>query len=128
MVASYLKGTTITPPDAVSWCGNRYYVSGQGTSWGYFASAASHFGMGNVVQTSDRNSVLKALSEGHPVISSQKPGLFTRGGHFIVLRGTSGGRILVNDPNDSSSKNYINRSFDFNSEIDRTSASYWIFY
>ena len=26
MVASYLTGTTITPADAVAWCGNSYYV------------------------------------------------------------------------------------------------------
>ena len=28
MVASYLTGTTITPADAVAWCGNSYYVWG----------------------------------------------------------------------------------------------------
>lgn len=129
MVASYLSGSTITPADAVAWCGNSYYVYGSGTGWGYFSAAASHFGIGSVVQTGVPNAVLQALSEGHPVISSQKPGLFTRAGHFIVLRGISeGGRILVNDPNDSATKNYINRSFDFWSEIDSTSASYWIFY
>lgn len=79
-------------------------------------------------QTSDPNAVLKALSQGRPVISSQGPGLFTRGGHFIVLRGlTSSGKVLVNDPNDSQSKNYINREFDMMSEIHATASAYWIF-
>ena len=113
MVASYLTGTTITPADAVAWCGNSYYVWGAGTSWSYFEAAAKHFGCGAVRESYDANEVLKALSEGHPVISSQHAGLFTRGGHFIVLRGVeNGNKVLVNDPNDSEAKNYINRSFD----------------
>ena len=128
MVASYLTGKAITPVDAVSWCGNSYYKPGVGTYWSYFAAAASHFGCGSVTQTNDPNNVLKALSEGHPVISSQSAGLFTRGGHFIVLRGvTASGKVLVNDPNDSASKNYINREFDMMSEIHATASAYWIF-
>ena len=128
MVASYLTSKTITPVDAVSWCGNSYYKPGVGTYWSYFAAAASHFGCGSVTHTNDPNKVLKALSEGHPVISSQSAGLFTRGGHFIVLRGvTASGKVLVNDPNDSASKNYINREFDMMSEIHATASAYWIF-
>lgn len=128
MVASYLTGTTITPADAVAWCGNSYYVWGAGTSWSYFEAAAKHFGCGTVRESYDANEVLKALSEGHPVISSQSAGLFTRGGHFIVLRGVeNGNKVLVNDPNDSEAKNYINRSFDMASEVDITSDAYFIF-
>ena len=128
MIASYLTGTTITPIDAVAWCGNSYYMPGSGTYWSYFQAAATHFGCGSITQTSDHNQVLKALSEGHPVISSQSPGLFTSGGHFIVLRGvTASGKVLVNDPNDSPSKNYINREFDMMSEIHISSRAYWIF-
>lgn len=128
MVASYLTGTTITPADAVAWCGNSYYVWGAGTSWSYFEAAAKHFGCGAVRESYDSNEVLKALSEGHPVISSQHAGLFTRGGHFIVLRGVeNGNKVLVNDPNDSEAKNYINRSFDMASEVDITSDAYFIF-
>lgn len=128
MIASYLTGNSITPPDAVAWCGNTYYVAGAGTAWSYFQAAANHFGVGSVTQTSDPNQVLQALSKGQPVISSQGPGLFTSGGHFIVLRGiTSNGKVLVNDPNDSSRKNYINREFDMMSEIHSTAKAYWIF-
>lgn len=128
MVASYLTGTTITPADAVAWCGNSYYVWGAGTSWSYFEAAAKHFGCGAVRESYDANEVLKALSEGHPVISSQHAGLFTRGGHFIVLRGVeNGNKVFVNDPNDSEAKNYINRSFDMASEVDITSDAYFIF-
>lgn len=128
MIASYLTGNTITPPDAVAWCGNSYYKPGVGTYWSYFQAAASHFGCGSVTQTSNANTVLQALPEGCPVISSQRAGLFTSGGHFIVLRGvTANGKVLVNDPNDSDAKNYINREFDMMSEIHATANAYWIF-
>ena len=128
MIASYLTDTTITPADAVAWCGNSYYMPGVGAYWSYFQAAANHFGCGSVTQTSDANQVLQALSEGHPVISSQRAGLFTSGGHFIVLRGvTADSKVLVNDPNDNSSKNYINREFDMMSEVHATSNAYWIF-
>ena len=128
MIASYLTDTTITPADAVAWCGNSYYMPGVGTYWSYFQAAANHSGCGSVTQTSDANQVLQALSEGHPVISSQRAGLFTSGGHFIVLRGvTADSKVLVNDPNDNSSKNYINREFDMMSEVHATSNAYWIF-
>ena len=102
--------------------------AGEGTYWSYFQAAASHFGCGSVTQTTDANAVLQALSEGRPVISSQSPGLFTSGGHFIVLRGlTADGKVLVNDPNDNDSKNYVNRAFDMMTEIHATSSHYWIF-
>lgn len=128
MIASYLTGATITPVDAVAWCGNAYYAPGAGTYWSYFQAASDHFGCGTITQTTDANAVLQSLSQGCPVISSQGPGLFTSGGHFIVLRGvTSSGKILVNDPNDNDQKNYINREFDMMSEIHATSKQYWIF-
>ena len=128
MIASYLTDSTITPIDAVAWCGNAYYAPGAGTYWSYFQAASDHFGCGIVTQTTSASSVLQALSQGCPVISSQGPGLFTSGGHFIVLRGiTASGKVLVNDPNDNDRKNYINREFDMMSEIHSTSKQYWIF-
>ena len=128
MIASYLTDSTITPADAVAWCGNAYYSFGYGTKWSYFQAASDHFGCGTVTTTTDANTVLQALSQGCPVISSQMPGLFTSGGHFIVLRGvTANGKVLVNDPNDSDQKNYVNRKFDMMTEIHATSRQYWIF-
>ena len=45
-----------------------------------------------------------------------------------MLRGVeNGNKVLVNDPNDSEAKNYINRSFDMVSEVDITSDAYFIF-
>ena len=130
MIASTLTGKTITPADAIAWCGNSYYISGSGTSWSYFAAAASHFGLGVTVnQTSSINDVITALKQGKYVISSQAPGLFTSGGHFIVLSGIdSSGNITVKDPNKNNAvtKGYNNRTFT-SSEINQAAKGYWIF-
>lgn len=130
MIASTLTGKTITPADAVAWCGNSYYVSGSGTSWSYFAAAASHFGLGVTVnQTSSINDAITALQQGKYVISSQAPGLFTSGGHYIVLSGIdSSGNITVKDPNKNNAvtKGYNNRTFT-SSEINQAAKNYWIF-
>ena len=57
----------------------------------------------------DGEKIVKALSSGHPVIAHMGKGIFTKQGHYIVLRGvTKDGKILVNDPNskDRSGKAY----------------------
>ena len=128
MVVSYLRNEAISPADVVAWCGNSYYVPGQGTSWNFFGEAAAHYGIGPVTTTTSPEVVLRALQEGRPVISSQGPGLFTGGGHYIVLRGiTAEGKILVNDPNDNTQKQYNTRPFDLYAEINNTCRQYWIF-
>lgn len=44
--------------------------------------------------------ILAALKAGRPCIMRMGPGVFTRAGHYIVLRGIAqDGTILVNDPN-----------------------------
>lgn len=74
--------------------------------------------------------VLNALKQGKPVICSQTRGIFTGGGHYIVLSGiTNDGKIMVNDPNKNNAvnKNYNNRKFDFQNEINVTALRYFVF-
>ena len=130
MVATYISGRVITPEDAVTWCGDRYYTD-VGLSWAYFQAATSHFNLGvSVTPTTSAEAVLEALRAGKPVICSQAPGLFTSSGHLIVLSGIDeAGNVYVNDPNKANAvtKGYNDRGFDFEKEIDRTSKHYWIF-
>jgi len=128
MVASYVLGTTISPIDAVAWCGDEYYCYGQGTYWSYFQAASDHFGTGDLDQTGSGSEAYSGLGNGKAVISVQGPGIFTHGGHFIVLRGLDeNGLVYVNDPNDNDTKDFKDRHFDFYGEIDCTSNQYWIF-
>ena len=127
MVASTLKDRRITPVDAVSWCGNKYYMMGVGTYWSYFGAASDHFGITLEKQLGayETNAVISALRNGKYVISAQSAGRFTRGGHFIVLAGiTSSGRIVVYDPNGGN--NYIGTTFTM-SEISASGTQYWVF-
>lgn len=127
MVASTLKDRRITPIDAVSWCGNSYYLMGVGTYWSYFSDAADHFGIDMEQQLGgyDTDSVIYALKRGKLVISAQSAGRFTRGGHFIVLAGiTSNGRIIVYDPNGAN--HYVGTTFTM-SEIAESGTQYWVF-
>lgn len=129
MVASTLSGKKITPKKAVQWCGNSYYVAGKGTSWSYFAAASRHFNIKVPTETTSIDKVVDALKSGKLVISSQSAGLFTRGGHFIVLAGIdSHGKITVRDPNKNNAvnKGYNTRKFTKN-EINQAALNYWIF-
>lgn len=127
MVYTYLLDRTVTPAELASWAGNKYYVAPAGQSWSIFPDSAKAYGIKCRNLGKDSQAVANALSSGAPVISSMAPGTFTRAGHFIVLRGiTENGKILVNDPNDNSNKNFVNKSFDM-SLILRESKNFWSF-
>lgn len=128
MVASYLKNASIYPSDVVAWTGaTTYYVPGQGASWSIFPAAAKHYGLRCKNLGKDGNKIKKALKKGKPVIASMGPGTFTSNGHFIVLRGMDAeGKILVNDPNDSTEKNHVNKAFTWEL-IDSQAKNYWRF-
>jgi len=127
MVTTYLTGNTVTPEQIVAWTGNRYYVAGTGSSWSIFGACAGHWGLNCTNLGKNINLVVNSLQDGHPVIASVGPGTFTKGGHLIVLRGiTDDGKILVNDPADSASKNHINKAFSLDL-IARESKNFWRF-
>ena len=112
MVFSYLRHENIYPDDIVKYTGNKYYVNGQGSSWGIFAACAGHWGLDCVQIGTSKDKIITALSEGNPVILSMGPGRFTSSGHFIVLTGiNSEGLVTVNDPNDNNKKNFKDKEF-----------------
>lgn len=129
MIVSYLLDKKITPREFVGDWSRKYYVYNQGMSWGLPQAAATHYGLGKVEQTSSSSRMVEALRNNQPVMSSQSAGLFTSGGHLIVLRGiTSDGKILVNDPNRGNAvgKKYNNKKFTV-SQIQASNKKYFIF-
>lgn len=102
MVASYLLDKEYTPVDAAEEFG--IYNTAEGSYWILFEDSAKTLEIELQERTYRREVVMEALANGQVVVSLQSTGLFTGGGHFIVLVGlTEDGNILVNDPN---GKNY----------------------
>lgn len=98
MVASYLLDTELDVVQMAKDWG--HYNTEHGSLWELFEDCAEPLGIGFQERTYDTEKVMNALTNGQIVICLQRKGLFTGGGHYIVLTGlTKSGRITVNDPN-----------------------------
>ena len=100
MVIAYLTGNTDqTPYTLFVWAYDHGYYSGDGLGHACLTKLASLYGVKGTWIANDEEQITEALHAGHPVIAHMGPGIFTSGGHYIVLRGiTADGYVLVNDP------------------------------
>lgn len=97
MVVSSIKGN-ITPDSMANLYVNYGYRSAnQGTYWSAFKWTADVFDIGYSECYKLDDAVAK-LKDNHYIIASCNQGLFTYGGHFIVLTGVEGDYIKVYDP------------------------------
>lgn len=99
IVVSTLTDTVVDPPHMAEWAfEGGYYCEGNGSYHNLIPEAAAHYGLeaeGNL----GAQGVVDALADGKLVVAIMAKGHFTKGGHFIVLRGvTEDGKILVADP------------------------------
>lgn len=97
MVVSSIKGN-ITP-DQMSdlYMQYGYRSANQGTYWSAFKWTADVFDIG-YSECYKLNDAVAKLKDNHYIIVSCNQGLFTYGGHFIVLTGVEGDYIKVYDP------------------------------
>lgn len=101
VVAGITGNMSITPDVVAKWSvENGHRIEGSGSAWSLMTEGGRYFGLKvEAVSRMNPEKVIKALSEGKPVIVSMGVGHFTKTGHFIVLRGLdSDGKILVYDP------------------------------
>ena len=97
MVVSSIKGT-ITPDTMASlYTQYGYRSANQGTYWSAFKWTADVFNIGYSECYRLDDAVAK-LKDNHYIIVSCNQGLFTYGGHFIVLTGIEGDYIKIYDP------------------------------
>lgn len=97
MVVSSIKGS-ITP-DTMSklYVDYGYRSNNSGTYWSAFRWTADVFNIG-YTETSSLNTVIEKLHDNNHVIASCGNGLFTYGGHFIVIIGEENGQLKIYDP------------------------------
>lgn len=114
MVASSLSRSA-SPPDVALWYGKRFHTS-DGTSTSVYPTFARDYGLkhaylGNFANGQGRQAVQNRLKISRSlVIVHAGPGLFTRGGHIIVLRDYNPRtkQYLVADPNNSNNNRWFN--------------------
>ena len=98
IVVSTLTDMVIDPPHMAGWAySNGYYCEGNGSYHSLIPGAAEHYGL-SVEGDLSAQGIVDALVDGKLVVAIMAKGHFTKGGHFIVLRGVTGsGKILVAD-------------------------------
>ena len=99
IVISTLTGAAHDPVELARWSvANGHRCEGNGSYHSLIPAAAAAYGL-SCEKNLGAQGIVDALSSGKLVVVIMSKGHFTRGGHFIVLRGvTSGGKILVADP------------------------------
>ena len=99
IVVSTLTGDAHDPVELAQWSvANGHRCEGNGSYHSLIPAAAAAYGL-SCGKNLDAQGIVDALSSGKLVVVIMSKGHFTRGGHFIVLRGVTGeGKILVADP------------------------------
>ncbi|MDR2089115.1 MAG: C39 family peptidase [Clostridiales Family XIII bacterium] len=101
IAVSTLSGRTVDPVQTADWAyRNGHKCEGNGSYHSLIPEGAAHFGLTvDFAGKSDAQKIVDALAAGKLIVAIMTAGHFTKGGHFIVLRGvTAEGKILVADP------------------------------
>ncbi|MBQ3081936.1 MAG: C39 family peptidase [Clostridia bacterium] len=128
MVISNLTSHTVSPTYMADWSfNNGYYFRGRGTAYGLFPAASAAYGIKcSTISVYDKNAVVSALKAGKLLLTVVGYGDFTRGRHFLLIRGiTDDGKLLLAD-----SGKYENClvEWDYNKVIGQVANSYfWVF-
>jgi hypothetical protein len=117
----------VEPPTVSDWAfENGYKAKGGGSYHSLMVDGAKHWGLKVKSGVTSQAEVIKALDSGKLIIAIMGPGEFTKGGHYIVLRGvTKEGKILVADPN---SYTRSNKEYDLSLIARQAKAGFWIYY
>ncbi len=97
MIVSSIKGTITPDTMANLYIQHGYRSANQGTYWSAFKWTADVFDIG-YSECYKLNDAVEKLKDNCYIIASCNQGLFTYGGHFIVLTGIEGNYIKIYDP------------------------------
>lgn len=100
MAYIYLKkDTDMNPRRMAEFAEENGYNAEAGTKWDFMTEGAEQLGLTGRKLGLDEAEIRGALDCGNVIICSMSPGDFTKGGHFILIRGYDNRGFLVNDPN-----------------------------
>jgi hypothetical protein len=100
MIITALTGQPVTPDQTAKKAGDDgMYISGEGSSHDVAPDLAKHYGLKATRIKFDVTSISNAIKSGSYVILSGKGALpFTKGGHYIMIRGvTADGKWKIGD-------------------------------
>lgn len=103
MAVSSLTGEAVDPEEMAKLCVKQgYWCRSHGSYLSMVRGVAEIYGLDCTsvdLQALDEDALYQSLSAGDVVVALMSKGHFTKGGHFILLRGTTlSGEILVADP------------------------------
>jgi len=101
MAVTSLTGKTVDPLQMANWAyAHGYKCEGSGSYHSLIPDGARYFGLTvDYASPDEPQKIVDALASGKLIIAIMSKGHFTKGGHFIILRGvTADGKILVADP------------------------------
>lgn len=100
MAYIYLTGDTdMNPREMAEFADRNGYNAKAGTKWDFFTDGAATLGLQGREMKMGEEGMKTVLDKGKVIICSMSPGDFTKGGHFILIRGYDEEGFLVNDPN-----------------------------
>lgn len=97
MIVTATHGSITPEKMGDDWVAHGYRSANQGSYWSAFRYIADKYNIG-YQETSDIQRALQLLQSNHYVVVSVGNGLFTTGGHFIVLTELNEDTITVYDP------------------------------
>lgn len=97
MIVSSIKGTITPDTMAKLFVQNGYRSANNGTYWSAYRAVADEFNIG-YQETSNIQKAIDLLRNNNYVVVSCGNGLFTTGGHYIVLVGIEGNTLKIYDP------------------------------
>lgn len=97
MIIDSIKGYVDIRTLADVFVRNGYRSANNGTYWSAYRAVADEFNIG-YTETSNMDKMLELIRNNHYIISSCGNGLFTTGGHYIMIYGIDGDTLKIYDP------------------------------
>lgn len=89
---------------------NGYRILGSGTVWAFISEGAEELGLNSRTLGLSERSMVNALENGELIIVNFGAGVFTDGGHYVLVVGYEDGKFIIHDCN---SYERTNRRWDF---------------